>query len=147
MAVHKMGDGHRQTSTSGASKVTQFLEDHKIKRIVSTPYHMCTNGQAESTNKTIVQNLKKKLEGAKGRWREILIEVLCAYQTTPKASTGETTFSLVYGTEALIPVEVGEPTARVRHLTEGSNNVAMAIALDLLDEKREASLVRIAAQK
>ncbi|XP_019235701.1 PREDICTED: uncharacterized protein LOC109216026 [Nicotiana attenuata] len=58
------------------SKVTQFLEDHKIKRILSTAYHPCANGQAESTNKTIIQNLKKKLESAKGKWRKILLEVL-----------------------------------------------------------------------
>ena len=61
------------------SKVTQFLEDHKIKRILSTPYHPCANGQAESTNKNIIQKLKKKLESTKGKWREILPEVLWAY--------------------------------------------------------------------
>nr|XP_009792938.1 PREDICTED: uncharacterized protein LOC104239899 [Nicotiana sylvestris] len=129
------------------SKLTQFLEDHKIKRILSTPYHPCTNGQAESTNKTIIQNLKKRLEGVKGRWREIFHEVLWAYRTTPKSSTGEMPFSLVYDAEALIPVEVREPTSIVRHITESSNNEAMAIALELLDENQEASLVRIAAQK
>jgi len=43
------------------SKVTQFLEENKIKRILSTPYHPCANGEAESTNKTIIQKLKKKL--------------------------------------------------------------------------------------
>jgi len=37
------------------SKVIQFLEDNKIKRIMSMPYHPCANGQAESTNKTIIQ--------------------------------------------------------------------------------------------
>jgi len=113
------------------SKVTQFLEDQQIKRILSTPYHLCANGKGESTNKTIIQNLKKKLESAKGKWREILPEVLWAYRTTPKSSTWETPFFLVYGAEALIPVEVGEPSARFRHTTKSSNNKAMTAVLEL----------------
>ncbi|XP_070004614.1 uncharacterized protein [Nicotiana sylvestris] len=104
------------------SKVTQFLEDDKIKRILSTPYHLCANGQAESTNKTIIQNFKKKLESTKGKWRETLPDVLWAYRTTSKSSTGEMPFSLVYSAEALIPVEVADPSARFQHTNEGSNN-------------------------
>nr|XP_009792054.1 PREDICTED: uncharacterized protein LOC104239185 [Nicotiana sylvestris] len=103
--------------------------------------------KAESTNKTIIQNLKKKLESAKGKWRESLPEVLWAYQTTPKSSRGETHFSLVYGAEAPIPVEVGEPSTRFWNANKESNHEAMATALELLDERREASLVRMAAQK
>nr|XP_016479714.1 PREDICTED: uncharacterized protein LOC107800957 [Nicotiana tabacum] len=121
--------------------------DNKIKRILSTPYHPCANGQDKSMNKTIIQNLKKKLESAKGKWRETLPEVLWAYRTTPKSSTWETPFSLVYGAEALIPVKVGEPSARFRHTKGESNNDAMTTALELHDERREASLVRMASQK
>ncbi|XP_070020301.1 uncharacterized protein [Nicotiana sylvestris] len=58
------------------SKVTEFLEAHKIKRILSTLYHPTGNGQAESTNKTFIQNLKKRLDDAKVKWREVLPEVL-----------------------------------------------------------------------
>jgi len=94
------------------SKVTKFLEDHKIKRILSAPYHPSGNGQVESTNKTIIQNLKKRLTDAKGKWKEILPEVLWAYRTTAKSSTGATPFSFVYGAEDLIPVEVGEPSIK-----------------------------------
>uniref|UniRef100_A0A1U7X636 Uncharacterized protein LOC104231109 n=1 Tax=Nicotiana sylvestris TaxID=4096 RepID=A0A1U7X636_NICSY len=68
-------------------------------------------------------------------------------KTTPKLSTGETPFFLVNGVKALIPAEVGEPSARFRHSNKGSNNEARATALELLDERREASLVQMAAQK
>nr|XP_009779462.1 PREDICTED: uncharacterized protein LOC104228656 [Nicotiana sylvestris]XP_016474321.1 PREDICTED: uncharacterized protein LOC107796105 [Nicotiana tabacum] len=129
------------------SKATQFLEDHKIKRILSTPYHACAIGQAESTNKTIIQSIKKKLESTKGKWREILPEVLWACRTTSKSSTGETPVSLVYDTEDLITVEVGAPRTRVQHATESSNDEAMTTTLKMLDERWEASLVRMAAQK
>uniref|UniRef100_A0A1U7V0Y2 Uncharacterized protein LOC104211296 n=1 Tax=Nicotiana sylvestris TaxID=4096 RepID=A0A1U7V0Y2_NICSY len=77
----------------------------------------------------------------------MLPEVLWVYQTTSKSITGATMFSLVYGVEALIPVEVGEPRFRFRYTMEESNHKAMNTSLELLDERREASLVRMAAQK
>ncbi|XP_070005508.1 uncharacterized protein [Nicotiana sylvestris] len=76
-----------------------------------------------------------------------IAKVLWAYRTTPKSSTRETLFSLVYGAKALIPVEVGEPSARFRHSSEESNREKKATAPELLNDRREASLVRMAAQK
>ncbi|XP_070007272.1 uncharacterized protein LOC142165500 [Nicotiana tabacum] len=87
------------------------------------------NGQAESINKVIINNLKKRLEESKGRWPEVLPGVLWAYRTTTKTSTGERPFSLVYGVEALIPVEIGE---KVR---------------DILKKGGKTALIRMAAQK
>jgi len=49
---------------------------------------------------------------AKGRWTEELIEVLWAYRCTPQTTTQETPYSLTYGAEAMILVEVAEPTIR-----------------------------------
>jgi len=85
--------------------------------------------------------LKKRLNDAKGKWREVLPEVLWEYRTTSKSSMGATLFSLVYGFEALIPIKVGEPSARFRHASEESNHEAMNTSLELLDEKREVALV------
>ncbi|XP_070012886.1 uncharacterized protein [Nicotiana sylvestris] len=73
--------------------------------------------------------------------------VLWAYRTTTKSSMGETPFSLVYGTEALIPMEVGEPTLRYFRVDEESNNEAMLINFELLEERRDMSRVRMEAQK
>ncbi|XP_070025475.1 uncharacterized protein [Nicotiana sylvestris] len=64
-----------------------------------------------------------------------------------KTSTGETPFSLVYGAEALIPVEIGEPSTSFTQASEESNGEEMCINLDLLEGKREAALIRMAAQK
>ena len=64
-------------------------------------------------NKTIVNGLKKRLEGAKGNWAEELLNVFWAYQTTPRRSTGETPFSMTYGVEAVIPIEIGLSSMRV----------------------------------
>ncbi|XP_070025535.1 uncharacterized protein [Nicotiana sylvestris] len=119
----------------------------QIKRITSTPYHPVGNGQAESTNKVIVNNLKKRLEESKGNWPELLLGVLWAYCTIAKTSTGETPFLLVYGAETLIPVEIGEPSTRYTQAIEESNEKEMRINLDLLEGKRKVALIRMAAQK
>ncbi|XP_033516573.2 uncharacterized protein [Nicotiana tomentosiformis] len=132
----------------GMDIVGPLLQDKgKIKQITSSPYHPVANGQAESINKVIINNLKKRLEESKGKWPEVLPAVLWAYRTIAKTGMGETLFSLVYGAEALIPVEIGEPSMRFTQATDESNDEEMRTNLDLLKEKREATLIRMAAQK
>ena len=57
----------------------KFYSDLGIKIMYSTPAYPYSNGQAEATNKAIVGGLKKRLEGAKGRWAEELPSFLWAY--------------------------------------------------------------------
>ena len=38
--------------------------------------------------------------------------MLWVYRTTKRSSTGETSFTMVYCTEAVIPTEIGLPTIR-----------------------------------
>ena len=88
----------------------------------STPRYPQVNGQAESTNKTIINTLKKHLEAEKNEWAEKLPEILWSYRMTPRRSIGETPFSLVYGSEAVIPIETWLLTARSESPDEGQNN-------------------------
>ncbi|XP_060177936.1 uncharacterized protein LOC132607877 [Lycium barbarum] len=46
-------------------------------------------------------------------WHEQLPYALLGYRTTPRTSTGATPYMLVYGTEAIIPVEVEIPSLRI----------------------------------
>lgn len=69
--------------------------------------HLQTNGQAKSANKEIFDGLKKKIEGEKGTRDEELSSILWASCTTIKYATDHTPFSLVYGFEAVLPVEIG----------------------------------------
>lgn len=55
------------------------------------------------------------MDEAKNKWAEELPIVLRAYYTTPRASTNETSFNLVFSTEAVIPIEVGLPNMRIEH--------------------------------
>nr|XP_009775499.1 PREDICTED: uncharacterized protein LOC104225418 [Nicotiana sylvestris] len=115
-------------------KTTEFFKKWHIKRILSTPYHHANNGQAESSNKTILNILKKKLEDAKGLWPELLPEVLWTYHTTPKTSTGEMSYSLVYNTDAVIPDEVEEPSLRYSNESGPSNDESRLQDLDEVEE-------------
>ncbi|XP_070045345.1 uncharacterized protein [Nicotiana tomentosiformis] len=76
------------------AKITKFLEDLKIKRITSSLYHSSANGQAESTNKTIIQNLKKRLEAAKGNWPEELPEFYGPTEQRPSRAQEKLLFPL-----------------------------------------------------
>ena len=90
-----------------------FCSDLGIKNKYSTLAYPQNNDQTEAVNKTILNGLKRRLDGAKGRWVEELPNILWAYHTTPRRSTGETLFSLTYGVEAVIPTEVSLCSARV----------------------------------
>ena len=103
----------------------EFCSDLGIKNRYSTLAYPQTNGQAKATNKAIVNGLKKRLDGAKGRWAEELPNVLWAYCTTPRRSTGETPFSLTYGAEAVILTEVNLYNARVTGFVPTKNSKLM----------------------
>ncbi|KAL5582068.1 hypothetical protein UlMin_014510 [Ulmus minor] len=126
-------------------KLQSICDRLGIKKVFSSPAHPKSNGQVEAVNKTIKQTLKKKLEKSKGAWVDELPLVLWAYRTSFRAATGETPFSLAYGVEAVIPIEISLPTFRVDNFDEESNAVLLALATDLLEEKREISQVRAAA--
>ena len=68
--------------------------------------HPQTNGQVESANRVLLRGLKRRLEKAKGTWAEEVPIIVWAYHTTPKSTTRETPFTLVYGLDAMIPVEI-----------------------------------------
>ena len=84
----------------------KFCSDLGIKNKYFTLAYPQSNGQTEAVNKIIVNGLKKRLDGAKGKWAEDLPNVLWAYRTMPRRSTGETSFSLTYEAEVVISAEV-----------------------------------------
>ncbi|GJT18859.1 reverse transcriptase domain-containing protein [Tanacetum coccineum] len=64
-----------------------------------------------------------------------------------KTSNGDTPFSLTYGTEAVIPAEIGMPTLRTSEVDLVQNDEALEINLDLLEERREQAAIREAKSK
>ncbi|GKA62139.1 hypothetical protein Tco_0761658 [Tanacetum coccineum] len=64
-----------------------------------------------------------------------------------KQSNGETPFSLTYGSEAVIPAEIGIPSYRTLMIREEYNEEEQRLNLDLLQERREAVAIREAKYK
>ena len=84
---------------------------------------------------------KKQLKKAKGLWADELPGVLWAYQTT---FTGETPFSLAYGTEAVILVECGITFTRYMWLDEDTNQELLNHSLDVIEKLRDKAHLRTA---
>jgi hypothetical protein len=79
----------------------------------SSPYYAQANGQAESSNKVLIKLIKKEIEDIRRRWHEVLSEALWAHLTSRHGATKITPFKLVYGQEAMLPVEVNLQSCRV----------------------------------
>ncbi|PKI50330.1 hypothetical protein CRG98_029284 [Punica granatum] len=62
------------------------------------------NGAVEAANKNIKKIIEKMTVTYKD-WHEMLPFVLLAYRTSIRSSTGVTPYSLVYGMEAVLPIE------------------------------------------
>ncbi|KAJ9175394.1 hypothetical protein P3X46_013956, partial [Hevea brasiliensis] len=90
----------------------------------------------------IVTDNAKNLNGPKVQkldWHDMLPYALHAYRTSVRTSTGATPYSLVYGMEAVLPIEVEIPSLRI--LKESGIDKSEWIQsrldqLNLLDEKR-----------
>ncbi|KAK3039752.1 hypothetical protein RJ639_027409 [Escallonia herrerae] len=124
-----------------------FYANLSIEQRFTSVAHPQTNGQTEVTNRTLLQGIKKKLNGASGLWVDELPKILWAYNTTSWTSTGETPFSLSFGTEALIPVEIGLPSLRLTTYDPVQNEEALRANLDLLNERPEQAAMRLAAYR
>nr|KYP63266.1 Pol polyprotein [Cajanus cajan] len=122
-------------------KLNKFMTDMGIRHRCTSVEHPQSNGQAEAANKVILTELKKRLGDAKGAWAEELLEVLWAYRCTPQSTTRKTPFRLTYGTDAMIPVEVGEPSFRRIHFNENSNEMSIQAEIDTVEETRNQARV------
>jgi len=90
----------------------ELCDDFKIEHHNSSPYRPQMNGVVEAANKYINKIVQKMVVTYKD-WHEMLPFALHGYRTSVRTSTGETPFSLVYGMEAVLPVEVNVPSMRV----------------------------------
>ena len=80
------------------------------------PYRPKMNGAVEAANKNVKKIIAKATKTYKD-WHEKLPFALHAYRTGVRISTGVTPYSLVYGMEVVLPIEVEILSLRV--LREG----------------------------
>jgi hypothetical protein len=133
-----------------AKEVKQFAESIGIKMLSSSPYYAQANGQAESSNKILVKLIKKKVQDHPRRWHEVLSEALWAHRISRHGATKVTPFELVYGQEAVLPVEVNLAAlrfARQNDLSAEDYNCLMMDNLDEIADKRMMALKDIEKEK
>jgi transposase InsO family protein len=112
--IHRFGIPQILTTDQGSSfmcrQVHEFVESLKIKLLSSSPYYDQANGQAESSNKTLIKLIKKKIEENPKRLHEVMSKALWAHRIFKHSATKITPFVLVYGQEVVLPIEINLDT-------------------------------------
>ncbi|MCO5564188.1 hypothetical protein L7F22_017845 [Adiantum nelumboides] len=122
--------------------LTEVCEELKISHRHSTPYYSQSNGLVEKANGIIARIIRKMVESKPKRWDNFLDGAIWAYITTYRDATQFTPFHLVYGQEALQPIELNIPTIKLTGRQEQSNDEAWIdrlLNLVELEWKREAA--------
>ncbi|XP_071728067.1 uncharacterized protein [Rutidosis leptorrhynchoides] len=117
---------------------TKWVEAKAVRNITAHPQ---ANGLCEVTNRDIVSGIKKRLCEKQTGCVDELPNVLWAHRTTFKKSTGETPFSLVYGSEAVIPAKILVPKHRIVNFEEEANDAALSENLNFIEERSFAKTI------
>nr|GEY85189.1 reverse transcriptase domain-containing protein [Tanacetum cinerariifolium] len=103
--------------------------------------HPQSNGLVESANRSLGEGIKSRLDEGNKNWVEELPHVLLAHRTMIKSSHGDTPFFLSYGTEAVIPTEIGMPIYCTAAVDVVSNDEELRLNLDMLEERHERAAI------
>jgi hypothetical protein len=121
--IHRFSIPQTLTTDQGSSfmshQVHEFAKSLNIKLLSSSPYYAQANGQVESSNKTLIKLIKKKIEENSKRWHEVLLKALWAHRISKHSVTKVTPFELVYGQKVILPVEVNLDALRTAQQNVG----------------------------
>ena len=142
--IHRFGIPQTLTIDQGTSFVSkdvrEFAKLYKIKLLNSSPYYAQANGQAESSNKTLIKLIKKKIEEKPRRWHEVLSKALWAHRISRHSATKVTPFESIYGQEAVLPVEVNLDAYRLAKQNDLSDVMYHDSMMDNIDEVTDVRL-------
>eukprot|EP00253_Pinus_taeda_P024713 PITA_24713 len=96
-----------------SNKMVDFCYKYNISLGHSTAYHPQGNGLAESSNKFLVNIIKKMLDINKKSWHKKLVNALWADRVSQKKSIGMSPFEIVYGVDAVFPTSLSVPVAKL----------------------------------
>ena len=94
------------------TEIAKLLQRYGIEHHKSSPYRPQANGAIEAANKNVKRILSKMVKTYKD-WSEHLPFALWGYRTTTRTATRQTPFFLVYGSEAVLPIETEIKSLRV----------------------------------
>jgi hypothetical protein len=84
-------------------QVHEFAKSLKIKLLSSSPYYAQANGQAKSSNKTLIKLIKKKIEENPKMLHEVVSEALWAHHISKHSATKVMSFELSMGKKSFYP--------------------------------------------
>eukprot|EP00253_Pinus_taeda_P021472 PITA_21472 len=96
-----------------SKKMIDFYHKYHITLGHSTAYYPQGNGLAKSSNKSLINIIKKVLEENKKNWHKKLENALWTDRLTTKRSIGTSPYELVYGLEAVFPSSLGIPVIKL----------------------------------
>ena len=103
-------------------KILRFYDEYHIHVDWAIVAHSRTNGQVKRVNGMVLQGLKprifNRLNKFGRRWVAELPAVLWSLRTTPSRATGYTPFFMVYGSEAILPIDLDYGAPRIRAYNE-----------------------------
>ena len=128
-----------------SNKFREFCERWRNRLNTSSPRYPQSSGQAQASNKIIINGLKKTLDLKKGCWANELDGVLWSHRTTPRGATKSTPFSMAHGVEAMAPAEVNVTSLRRSKMPQSIelNSDMLLDALDGIEERRDQAVLRI----
>jgi transposase InsO family protein len=129
--------------------MSELTENLGLRHDSSTPYYPQSNGQVEAINKVLITMIQRMIGIHKTSWHTMLFSALWAYRTSVKSATGFTPFRLVYGMEAILPIECEIPSLKlvVELLPNTFAEEERLLYLMRLDETRRDATLVIEAQK
>lgn len=130
-----------------AKSTEKYLEHRGIRHSPTTAYHPAGNGLVERANKTLKAMLRM-LEAETGdRWPDILPYALFCYNTGYQDTVKQTPFYLVYGRDAVLPLDVVYTRRQLADLQETSDYTAIVRA-NLTEARRLAAKhIKLAQEK
>nr|GEW86969.1 hypothetical protein [Tanacetum cinerariifolium]GEW87799.1 hypothetical protein [Tanacetum cinerariifolium] len=96
----------------GDNLFKDWYEKLCIRKCFASVKHPQANGLVEKADRSFGEGIKARLDERSKNWLEEISHVLWAHRNMIKSSNGETPFLLMYGAEAVIPIEIGMPTLR-----------------------------------
>eukprot|EP00253_Pinus_taeda_P005641 PITA_05641 len=111
-----------------SKRMINFFHKFHITLGHSIAYYPQGNGLAESSNKSLINIIKKVLNENKKNWHKKLTNALWADRLTTKRSIGMNPYELVYGMETNFPSSLGIPVIKLlQEIQVEPNDIQMRI--------------------
>eukprot|EP00253_Pinus_taeda_P036540 PITA_36540 len=105
-----------------SKRMVEFFHKYHIILGHSTSYHPQGNELVESSNKSLVNIIKKLLEINKKSWHKRLVNALWVDQVSQKKSIGMSPFELVYGVDTVFPTSLIAPVVKLLQEASSEDN-------------------------